>query len=206
MKSKSKMILLVGKCAVGKTTFETAIRYDKNISVNNIMSLTTRKMRANEKQGVDYHFVSNEEFDKIITEQKPYEQTSYMVNGELYRYALVPSAISDDLVNVAVVNPHGLKQLMNTDLKDRIIVIHITSTMQERIQRYLSREDLTDTNVYKRLVERIIQDEKDFGALDDYVEKLCKENGIEYINYVNSNVLNVEDAINNFKSLFCQFL
>lgn len=54
------MIILVGASASGKT--EVAKMLGKLFQMRKVITHTTRPMRENEKDGVDYYFVTREEF------------------------------------------------------------------------------------------------------------------------------------------------
>lgn len=58
---KGKFVLIVGPTCVGKTTLINALR-DKLVHTGVIVSTTTRGMRQNEVDGVDYEFTTNEDF------------------------------------------------------------------------------------------------------------------------------------------------
>lgn len=172
MKEKSKIIALIGKCATGKTYY--SLKLAKHPNVNRIISYTTRPRRDNETDGVDYHFLSDDEFDSRLKTETVYEQTEYIVDGKRFRYSTCSGVFSDNKINVMVINPHGLKQLIeNEEIKKRLLVVHITADLKTRIERYLSREDKNndDNKIYKRLTERLLQDEKDFEELNDIIKK-----------------------------------
>ena len=66
------MVILSSPSGVGKTTLTKKIqqKYDKfKISVSH----TTRTARSNEVEGVDYHFIDNEKFKKLIKQNKFYD-------------------------------------------------------------------------------------------------------------------------------------
>ena len=58
------IIVLVGKTASGKTT--VANELCKNHGYKRIITYTTRPMRENEIQDVDYHFISDEQFNEMV--------------------------------------------------------------------------------------------------------------------------------------------
>jgi guanylate kinase len=63
----SRLVVLAGPTAVGKGTVAACVRRDHPeiwISV----SVTTRPARPGEIDGVHYHFISDEEFDRLIAE------------------------------------------------------------------------------------------------------------------------------------------
>ena len=74
--SKSTMLILSSPSGAGKTTISKKIQQKhKNFKIS--VSHTTRKARPNEVNGVDYHFVSKDEFKKMID------------SGDFYEYAKI---------------------------------------------------------------------------------------------------------------------
>jgi len=68
-KRTSTLIVVSGPSGTGKSTIlECVVEGLKNIRL--AVSHTTRAPRANEVPGFDYHFVSPEEFDKLIDEDR----------------------------------------------------------------------------------------------------------------------------------------
>ena len=59
------MVILSSPSGVGKTTLTKKIQ-QKYQSFKISVSLTTRKPRPNEVDGVDYHFVSSQKFEELI--------------------------------------------------------------------------------------------------------------------------------------------
>ncbi|MGI6589823.1 MAG: guanylate kinase [Candidatus Iainarchaeum sp.] len=63
--AKAKLFVITGPSGAGKTTIaQEILKKDKNIT--KVITCTTRAMRKGEKDGVDYKFVTREEFEKFI--------------------------------------------------------------------------------------------------------------------------------------------
>ena len=62
------LVILSSPSGVGKTTLTKKIQ-QKYQSFKISVSHTTRLPRSNEVDGVDYHFISNEKFEKLIKEK-----------------------------------------------------------------------------------------------------------------------------------------
>ena len=73
------MVILSSPSGAGKTTITKKIQ-QKYQSFKISVSLTTRKPRTNEVDGVDYHFVSKEKFKEYIKENKFYEYAKIFDN------------------------------------------------------------------------------------------------------------------------------
>ena len=74
------MIILIGPSASGKT--EIAQILEKKYNLKKVITHTTREKRINEKENVDYYFVSKETFLDMIKQNKLVEYTFYN-NAEL---------------------------------------------------------------------------------------------------------------------------
>ena len=59
-----KVIALFGPSGSGKDTVAKILAKQKN--VNEIVSCTTRPMRDYEQDGIDYHFLTNEQFASAL--------------------------------------------------------------------------------------------------------------------------------------------
>ena len=191
---KSKIICFIGETATGKSSIVQKIiekySFDKNNHqiLNKVVSHTTRPKRPGENDGGlngDYVFVSDEEFDNILKTEKVLEKTEYLVNEKRFRYSLCANAIRDDIDNIVIINPHGLVQLLKyEDLRKRLVIVYCKTDLGIRIGRYLTRENVDDS-AYKRLIDRLIQDKKDFANF----EQICLDNHLT--TYIVNNSSNV---------------
>lgn len=77
---KGLLIVLTGPSGVGKRTAWQPIINDKDLNLIFSVSMTTRPKRINEVEGVDYFFVSKEEFKKAIAGNKLLEYAIFADN------------------------------------------------------------------------------------------------------------------------------
>lgn len=140
------MILLIGASASGKTEVSKLLR--KEYGIVKVVTHTTRAPRVNEKNGVDYYFVTKEEFLALQAKNFFVETTLY--NGNFYGCS--KREVSDD--KCLIVEPNGLRSFLA--LGDQSIVTFLLSaTEQTRRERMLLRGDDPE-EVDKRLdVDRI---------------------------------------------------
>ena len=69
-----KMIVLVGESGSGKTTIQKELG---KLGTKKVVTCTTRPMRVGEKDGEDYIFLSDKEFQKMIDDNGFVEHAEY---------------------------------------------------------------------------------------------------------------------------------
>lgn len=74
------MIVITGPSASGKTA--TCLYLQKHFGIRKVITHTTREMRAGEKNDVDYHFVTDDVFDRMVENDEFVEHVIY--NGNQY--------------------------------------------------------------------------------------------------------------------------
>lgn len=136
------MLILIGPSASGKT--EVAKLLAKKYNITKIVTYTTRAPRINEINGVDYNFVSVEEFAKLTQEDFFVETTYYNSNY----YGTAKNDIKDD--KCVILDPNGLKSFLALN-DERIVSIFLDSDEKTRFNRMLLRKDSVE-DAEKRLV------------------------------------------------------
>ncbi len=173
----SKIIVcLVGKSAAGKDSI--AYLLSKQDGWHNVVSCTTRPMREGEKDGVNYHFLSAEEFAQKVVNGDMLEAT-YFNN---WHYGTMKSSLIDG-VNVGVWNPEGydcLRETVKFDKDVKLLPYYIKCEDKTRLLRSLNREQHPDVH---EIVRRFQADEEDFEWLDeaDDIPILWNENDKDMI-------------------------
>ncbi len=79
---RGRLVVLVGPSAVGKSTVVRCVR-EQLAELLFSVSATTRSPRPGEVDGVDYHFVSSAEFDRLIADDELLEWAS--IHSGLHR-------------------------------------------------------------------------------------------------------------------------
>ena len=80
LNQKGILIVLSGPSGVGKGTVRRALFASGGHNLVYSISMTTRKPRAGEIEGVDYYFVTKEEFVKRIKANKFLEYAQFVGN------------------------------------------------------------------------------------------------------------------------------
>ena len=80
MKKYGLLILFTGPSGVGKGTVRGPIMDDKDLRIAFSVSMTTRKPRKGETNGIEYFFVTKEEFEDAIKNDQLLEWATYANN------------------------------------------------------------------------------------------------------------------------------
>lgn len=72
-----QLIIITGPSGVGKSTVAKSIKEMRLDNVTFPVSITTRQRRENEKDGIDYRYVSEEVFDEMLQNDKILEWTEF---------------------------------------------------------------------------------------------------------------------------------
>ena len=156
---KVKVIALFGKAGSGKDTILHALVNKFPDKYNEIVSCTTRPPREGEQEGINYYFLTVDQFTEKVLNGDMLEATEF----NNWHYGTALSSLSTDKVNVGVFNPEGIRCLMEDNFVD-LIAYYVQVGDKERLIRQLIRE--VDPDV-KEIIRRFSADEKDFEDLED---------------------------------------
>ena len=152
---KIKVIAFVGKSGAGKDYIMK--QYAKKYYCNIIVHTSTRPQREYEVNGVDYNFITDEEFNPAdFIECATFNNWHY---GTRY------SDLDPNADNVGVFNPSGVRQLAARDDID-LTIIYVRASDKTRVLRQLNREDEPDV---KEIIRRFSTDEEDFKDDKDFM-------------------------------------
>ena len=80
LNDRGLLVVISGPSGVGKGTVRKALFDMHNHNLTYSVSMTTRKMRPGEVDGVDYYFVSRDEFEQKIEDGKFLEHAEFVGN------------------------------------------------------------------------------------------------------------------------------
>lgn len=151
------MIVIVGESAAGKSSLAALMaQMDPELKV--VVTYTTRPKRAGEIDGIDYHFVTDEEFERMIKDNQFLEYTTY--RGWYYGTS-ASDCLSDK--SVAVLNPTGLRSVVR--LGYDVISIYLNVDRRSRLIKMLNRGD----NI-EEAYRRSLSDEGQFSEIGREVD------------------------------------
>lgn len=191
------IVCIIGAGGTGKDTIKKYL-LEKNSNYKVLLPVTTRPMRDNEEDGVDYMFTDNKTFDTMIKDNILLEHRKYEVfndDNDVWYYGFMkPSPNSK--VNIVVcpleayisIKSHALLKSFS------IIPFYIYLKPSVRLERMIKRENENSNPNYKELARRFFADENDFSTTKLNDAGLKPEN-CYYINNIDS--LSSAEFINN---------
>lgn len=148
-KKRGSLIIISGTTCAGKgSVIKRVLEDNPNMTLS--ISYTSRKMRKGEQEGVDYYFITREEFEKKIE------------NGDLLEYAKVrygeyfgtPKDKIEDLLNegkdvILEIDVQGAKQV-KAILPETVLIFIVAPSMSEIKRRIKARGAETNEQILDR--------------------------------------------------------
>ena len=151
------MIILCGASASGKTV--TALELQRKYGLTKAITTTTREKRVGETNGVEYFFITKEEFKKRIEQNKFVEFSIYNDNY----YGCEIDQVADD--KVVVLDPNGLHSFKKLKNKN-IVTFLLVADEETRRERMTSRGDKVE-NIAQRIKNDVVDfAEEKIGQVD----------------------------------------
>jgi len=149
-KKKGLILVISAPAGAGKTTLCKRL-LQAFPSFTYSVSFTTRPPRKNEIEGVDYYFVSQEEFKKMIKKEAFLEWAE--VHGELYGTSakLLDRAIEGEKDVVLEVDVKGGKRIKGK-YPEAILIFLLPPSWEELIKRLKGRATENDEKTKQRLI------------------------------------------------------
>ena len=164
---RGAMFIIEGPSGTGKGTIaQEVLKRDQNIKFS--VSVTTRKKREGEVDGVDYYFVSNEQYDEFLAQDAFYEHVDSQYGD---RYGTLRSEV-DSFINVGQdvlfdMDWMGARQ-MKSKAADDVVTIYLLPPSIKELRERLERRG-TDS---KELIDKrmaLILDKMSHWEEFDYV-------------------------------------
>lgn len=160
-----KLIYLMGKSSSGKDTIYKELIKTSELKLKKMILYTTRPIRANETDGVQYHFVDEKCYEEIKKSGRIIEERSYSTFHGLWRYFTVDDE-SVDLENHNYLIIGTIESFIKTaDYygRNKVLPIYLELDDGIRLQRALNREMMQEKPKYQEMCRRFLADQEDFS-------------------------------------------
>ena len=179
---KNRISIFCGMSSSGKTHLSKEYLKEHNNS-QLIVTYTTRPMRPNEINGIDYHFVSDNMFDVLKLTGKLIEQREYNTVDGLWRYGTGWFINDWDSEFVGVFDLTGTEAIIKAYPNAEIVVNYVHVPENIRRERAIKRGGF-DLAEWER---RLKADEEDFSEEKlAHLNDVLRQYGNPPIQYVNN--------------------
>lgn len=159
-----KIYYMMGKSSSGKDTlYKEVLKALPRLKT--LVLYTTRPIREGEQEGIEYHFVTDEELERFEKAGKIIEERTYDTVYGAWKYATIEDgqinlAAYDYLVIGTLESYAGMKKCYGAE---NLVPIYIEVEDGERLSRALSRERQQEQPKYEEMCRRFLADQKDFS-------------------------------------------
>ena len=147
--SKSLLLIVSGPAGIGKTTLCERLIEEFGPQLGQVITSTTRPPREGEKNGLDYHFFSEEEFMRRVDADEFYERAQ-VYN---FQYGTLKFEIQEKLLvginlllNIDVQGAASYRETAQSDplLAERLVTLFVKPENLEQLRERLQKRGLDD--------------------------------------------------------------
>jgi guanylate kinase len=191
--NKGSILILSGPSGCGKSSLLKEL-YKRIDNYYFSISTTTRSPRVGEKDGVDYHFVTKEQFEDGIDNNEFLEYAS--VHHNFYGTSLsnIKKALDEHKLVIFDIDVQG-HDLVRNKLNDITTSVFITTPTLKELDKRLNKRD---TDSKKDIDNRINNAKKEIKSLDKYDYFIINDN----LELASKQLLNVIECSKIKASLF----
>ena len=171
IKKEGVLLVISSPSGTGKTTIcKKLLEYDKNIHLS--VSVTTRKKRKNEVEGIDYYFRSKKDFLNLKS------QNSFIENAFVFEnyYGTLKSEVLEQLENgidvLIDIDWQGTRQITQA-MKGNLIKIFLLPPSIDELKKRLSKRN---SDSIKEINFRMSKALKEIKHFDEYDYVLVNDN------------------------------
>lgn len=157
------LIILSGPSGVGKGTVRQELFKDDSLNLAYSISMTTRKPRPKEKEGIDYFFVSVDEFEEKIQKGELLEYAQFVGNYYGTPRFYVEQLLKEGKNVVLEIEVQGALQVM-AKCPDALTIFLVPPSFEELERRIRGRR----TEAEEIVKERLDKARKEIATKDEY--------------------------------------
>ena len=164
IKKEGVLLVISSPSGTGKTTIcKKLLEYDKNIHLS--VSVTTRKKRKNEVEGIDYYFRTKKDFLNLKS------QNSFIENAFVFEnyYGTLKSEVLEQLENgidvLIDIDWQGTRQITEA-MKGNLIKIFLLPPSIDELKKRLSKRNSDSISEINFRMSKALKEIKHFDEYD----------------------------------------
>jgi guanylate kinase len=177
MIERGLLIVLSGPSGVGKGTVRKAIFSQNDTDFQYSISMTTRKPREGEVDGVDYFFKSKEEFEQLIKEDRLLEWAEFVGNYYGTPIDYVEKTLSEGRDVFLEIEVQGALQVRKA-FPEGLFIFLMPPSLSELKNRIVTRgtetQDIINNRMKVAKEEIEMMDAYDYVVENDHVDLACR--------------------------------
>lgn len=170
MPKKGLLIVLSGPSGVGKGTILKEFVNDKDLKLAYSVSMTTRKKRPGEVDGVNYHFVTKEEFEKAKENGELLESAEFVGNYYGTPVKEVERLRNEGMNVLLEIEVQGCRQVREK-VPDALTIFIVPPSMEELEKRIRGR----NTEPEEIVQERLAKASREMEMVGQYKYVVCND-------------------------------
>ena len=177
---KGAMFIIEAPSGTGKTTvIKELLKQDPNLKFS--VSVTTRPPREGEKDGVDYYYITNEEYDKLLEEDAFYEYVDSQYGS---RYGTLKSEV-DSFINIGQdvifdLDWVGMRQ-MKQKAPDKVVSIYLLPPSVAEVKRRLINRGTDSAAIIEKRMDLIVEKIQHYNEFDYVIVNVDIEETIKKV-------------------------
>ncbi len=176
-KKQGKIVVISGFSGVGKGTVVQRLMNDYDHYALSV-SMTTRQPRENEVHGVNYYYVSNEEFEEMIACDGFLEYAGYVDHYYGTPRAFVEENIANGTDVILEIEVQGAMQIKK-DHPESVLIFVTTPSAREMARRLIGRKTETKEQILGRFKKAVIEADEmkqyDYIVINDDLDECVQE-------------------------------
>jgi len=154
-KSRGVLLVLTGPTGAGKDSLFELLLQDP--SIIKITTTTSRSLREKESEGNPYHFISRQEFEKMIADSAFFEWVEF--RGELYgtQKKTLENALKKNVNVIWHIEAKGVKNIKQKvkEMVKRSVFVYLTANSVEELKRRVEIDE-NNNKMHKRWNESLV--------------------------------------------------
>ena len=169
-------LVLCGPSGSGKSTLMKKLTEEFREAFGFCVSHTTRQPRPGERDGIEYHFVTKEMFNKLVADGAFLEYATFSGNNYGTSRAAVETVKQEGKICILDIDVQGVKNIKRTDLNPDYVFIKPPSraALEERLR---ARRTENEESLAKRLAAAA--SEMDYGETEGNFDLIIVNDDLE---------------------------